>query len=81
MNTTKTPQSTHTDAELFRTWWVGLPLERAKEVQQSIKEQLGWTSNTWYDRTSGRTNFQPAEKTLIMQITGENPFLKVEVEP
>ena len=77
MNTTNTITDTHTDADLFRNWWVALPMERAKEVQKQIKEQLHWSSGTWYDRLHGRSNFQIAEKTLIMQIVQDNPFIKI----
>ena len=77
MNTTNTNANTHTDAELFRTWWAGLPMDRAKEVQKQIKEQLQWSSGTWYDRLHGRSNFSTPEKLLIMQIVQDNPFIRL----
>jgi hypothetical protein len=71
-NPIKNPQTS--EAERFRTWWAQLPLSDAKEFQATIKQLLGWTSQTWYERTHGKTAFKPAEKLIIIQEAGLDVF-------
>lgn len=78
-NNTKT-HTQLTDAELFRTWFVMLPVDQAREFQEIIKTKLGWSSAVWYDRTRGRSEFTNAEKALIPTLVGQNPFQRLEAD-
>lgn len=73
-----TPTTTTPTAELFRTWFAKLPIENGRLLQKAIKEKLEWSSQIWYDRMHGRTEFKPAEKFIIQQLAAEhnqpNPF-------
>jgi len=61
-------------AEAFRTWFVRLDVDKGKELQAAIKDQCGWSSDVWYDRMRGRSNFTVAEKAIICHIAAADVF-------
>lgn len=49
-------------------------------LRQKAQEKLGWTSDQWYDRFSGRVALKPAERIALEVLTKEIREEKEEAE-
>lgn len=61
--------STNIHATAFKTWWVMLPMVEATQIRDTLKKELGWSSQQWFSRINGKTEFTTAEKKIISTLT------------
>lgn len=61
----------------FKTYWVKLPMFKAEETRDEIKDKLAWSTAVWYNKINGITPITKIEKLTIAGIfhdTIENIF-------
>lgn len=50
---------------------VQLLVGEERVLRQKAQEKLGWTTDQWYDRFSGRVALKPAERIALEVLTKE----------
>jgi hypothetical protein len=60
--------------QLFKLWWVQLPMEQGAHIRAKIMEKCGWNYDQWYNRINQRGKLSGAEMNIIRDIAQEDIF-------
>lgn len=52
----------------FKSYWVGLPIKEALELQEAIKLKLIWSRAKWFNKLHNKTPFTLLEMQFIAKI-------------